>query len=246
MTAPVATLLLTRPEPAARSFLDSLDPDHRDRIVPVISPLIEIAVPGGEIPTDGVAGLIFTSANGVRAVADRIGARDLPAWCVGAATARMAAAAGWTAHVAGPDAAAMVERLKAVQAAGPLLHLRGRQARGDVAERLSQAGIPTGERVVYDQIARPLSDAARQALDGANPVLAPVFSPRTGRLFRKALPARAPLRVAAISRAAAEPFEDLGDVVVDVAVAPDAPSLRDLVQRQIDEASRVVGTGGRE
>ena len=65
---------------------------------------------------------------------------------------------------------------------GAFLYLRGRHTSRDLAARLNAGGRTAREQIVYDQRAVPLSPTALSALR-AGPVIVPLFSPRTARLF---------------------------------------------------------------
>jgi len=163
--------------------------------------------------------------------------RDFPAWCVGAHTAAVARTLGFAATAAGADAEALVAALSARPPAAPLLHPRGVHARGDIAARLSAAGIPTAEVVVYDQRALPLSPAALAAAAGSAPLVVPLFSPRTAALAAAGLRgAAAPLRAAAISPAVAEAWARAGGTPAAVAVRPDAAAMLALTARLLAAA----------
>lgn len=143
--------------------------------------------PTGALPDlDQAAGLIFTSAAGVEAFAAQSPRRDLAAWCVGARTAAAAAEAGLTAHQAGGDADALVALLRQAAPAGRLVHLCGTHQRGDVAARLSVAGMPVTAHPIYDQRALPPDPAFAAALAHPGLVIAPLFSPRSAALFADA------------------------------------------------------------
>ncbi|ROU03197.1 uroporphyrinogen-III synthase [Histidinibacterium lentulum] len=227
-------LLVTRPLPEAERFVRTVMARLARRPQVILSPLMDIVTLGVETPPD-VAGLVLTSARGAEA-AGRLGLpRGLSAWCVGAQTEAAAEAAGLVALPGGGDADALVSRVLAARPKGPLLHLRGAHARGDVAARLSAGGVETIERVVYDQRARPPSDEALAALRGTAPVIAPVFSPRSAALLAEAGPVRAPLAVAAISPAAAEAAAPLGAARIGVADRPDGSAMAVLTCRLLEE-----------
>lgn len=172
--------------------------------------------------------MIFTSETGVEAAV--AGGWSLPrtAYCVGDRTAQAAQAAGFAARSAGGDATALVALLTGERPPGRLLHLRGAEARGDVAATLTAAGIPTDEAVVYDQKEQPLTDAARALLCGDAPVIVPLFSPRSARLFVAAGDWRAPLWIAALSPTVAD---EIGGNAARMAVAghPDVAHLLDAI-----------------
>ncbi|EYD74187.1 Uroporphyrinogen-III synthase [Rubellimicrobium mesophilum DSM 19309] len=217
-----ARLLLTRPEPAARRFLAACEAVRGRPIPAILSPILEIRpveVRLAELP----AALILTSENGV-ARAREIGLGGCPAWCVGPRTAEAARAAGFQAIEAGPDAEGLVAALLAARPEGPLLHLRGEHARGDVAERLRGAGLDAREVVAYRQDALPPSAGARAALDGAGPLVAPLFSPRSAAMLATWSP-RAPLHVVAMSEAVAEAARAMTPDRLRVAPSPEAGAM---------------------
>jgi uroporphyrinogen-III synthase len=225
------TLLLTRPQAQAERF--ALAARSRLGVLNVvISPLIEIVPRSKVVVPKGVAGLIFTSENGLAAFAALSARRGLPVWCVGGRTAAAARAAGFdrvrSAGPAGGDAEALLRLLLADAPRGPLLHLRGAHARGDLAARLTAAGLPCDEAVIYDQRALGLNAPARAALSGAGTVLLPLFSPRSVRLFLDdcgVVGAR--LVPVAISSAAAAPWQAVRPEPVTVAARPDAAAMLD-------------------
>jgi uroporphyrinogen-III synthase len=151
--ADLPLLLLTRPRPAARRFLDACEEALWEPIPAILSPVLAIRpllLEVGERP----AALILTSENGA-ARAGELGLAGLPAWCVGPRTAQAAREAGLEAVEAGPDAEGLLAALLAARPQGPLLHLRGEHARGDLAPRLRAGGLEAREAVAYAQDPRP-------------------------------------------------------------------------------------------
>ena len=135
-------VLLTRPEAAGDRFAAELADTFGDRVRIVASPLIAPRYLSPALP-QGAAGLVLTSETGVEAARRlRAAGAALPAraFCVGHRTASAAAAAGFDALSAGGDADALVAMILATGKAGPLLHLHGRDTRGNVAARLT-AGV---------------------------------------------------------------------------------------------------------
>lgn len=189
-------VLLTRPEAASARFAAMLPagtpveiaPMQRIDRLPVDPPLL----PG--------RALIFTSRQGVAALGPGQGL----AVCVGDATAQAARDAGYDAVSAGADADAVVALVQRDHADRAFTHVRGRHSRGAVAARLTAAGIPTDTRIVYDQTALPLSGPARALLTGTDPVLVPLFSPRSAELFVAACPEAPMAEVFCLSTAVAE------------------------------------------
>lgn len=240
MTLP-PLLLLTRPDNAAHRFWQALQQAGCGEVSVLVSPLIGIA-PCGVMPAGDVAGLVFTSAQGVMAWAARGGVRDLPAYCVGDATAEAARATGMLAHAAGGDADALFEMLRDMRPPVPLLHVRGRYSRGALATRLTAAGVLTNEAVLYDQPVLPPTEAALRALRGQRPVVAPLFSPRTAEALAEIGP-KSPLLVAALSEAVAKPVAGLHSLALKQALRPDANAMVDLTLALLDEARALERLG---
>lgn len=245
MVSSPPVLLMTRPQPAGRHFADTLAPGLRAGLTVCLSPLIGIAPRRDPVEIGDARGLIFTSANGVRAAAGLIGGRDLPSYCVGDATAQAARAAGWDkAQATGADADALVAALLRDPPPGPLLHLRGAHARGDAAGRLAAGGLPARAVTVYDQPALTLTDAARAHLAGRAPVLVPLFSPRSARLFAAQHGGAAPLYLQAMSPAVAAELRGLPAEALEIAEAPTGAAMRLLVERRLTGLRRVEGDRG--
>ncbi len=200
-----------------------------------------MAVP---VETDGIGGLIFTSANGVNAAAALGVDRDLPAWCVGPSTTEAAKTAGWMAQMVGATAEELVAGLLRLRPGSPLLHLRGEHSRGNIAERLTGSGLTTREQPVYQQHLLPLSDEASLAAEGNQPVIAPLFSPRSARHFAEVWAGTAPLWLAAISDATAEPLNSLAFERLRIANEPTPDQMQKAVKKLVKHAMRVESAPG--
>lgn len=222
-------VLLTRPAAAADRFAAELSETFGGRIRIVASPLIAPIFLAPDLP-QGAAGLVLTSEAGVEAARRlRAAGRALPvrAFCVGDRTAAAAREAGFDAVSAGGDADALVTMILSQDVAAPLLHLHGRDTRGDVALRLTKGGVRTSGHIVYEQVAQPLTAEARAVLDGEGPVLVPLFSPRTASLFAATGPHRAALWVVALSPAVADALAGVPVARMVTADRPDAVSVRE-------------------
>lgn len=236
-TGTAVPVLLTRAKGQSDSFSAALSARFGLQLRPVIAPLMAPEYLSPPLPAGPFAGVIFTSGQGVEA-ATRLGV-TLPgqAWCVGAQTAEKARAAGFQASAAGGgDAAALVADILADRPSGRLLHLRGEDARGEVAEQLNFAGIETVSVVVYRQAARQLTAEAVALLEAEGPVIVPVFSPRSATLLRSALPdaLRADLSLVAMSAAVAEALAKVPHVALHLAKRPDADAMLDAVAQCLD------------
>ena len=238
-TTPV--LIVTRPGAAAQDFARAAARGFAVRVV--ISPIMGIEpVDPGPLPAP-VGALVLSSAHG----AERAGQLDLPeglpAFCVGPRTTQVAREAGLAAEEVGPTAEAMVQALSARAVPGPLLHLRGRHTRGEVAARLTAAGRDCAERVVYDQVAVPLTDVAQAALRGSAPVVLPLFSPRTAVLLSETAEPGAARHVVAISDEVARQAVALGPASLHCADAPDGAAMLRATRGVLDwlESREVAG-----
>ncbi len=146
--------------------------------------------------------------------------------------------------MAGGTAEELVAALLQIRPNSPLLHLRGEHSRGNVAERLTELGVTTLEQSIYQQRLLPLTDQAREAAAGENTVIAPIFSPRTARQFADVWDGSAPLLLAAISEATAEPLKNLGYERLRVTEEPTPKKMRKAVKKLVKHAMRVEGGPG--
>lgn len=222
-------ILLTRPLADAEGFATLLAEAGVNAEIE-ISPIVEIVPTGAEVDLTGVSGVLFSSRNAVAAFAGY----DLPAWCVGEATAMAARAKGWRSVAAEGDAESLFARVLADAPQGPLLHIRGEVARGDLAGRLTKVGIKTDDVVVYRQKAHPLSERAKQTLMRENPVIVPLFSPRAAAQFASQGPYHAPLHVVVMSEAVREALGDLPVETVVLAEKKEAKAMANALARLLD------------
>jgi len=232
MTRPV--ILLTRPEASSRRMATILAAVLGNRVDICVSPLIEI-VPDPRLPAlDGIRTLIFTSAHGVAAYVAAKGPTTLPCYTVGDATAHAAREAGLPAISAGGDAEALIARIIADEAVGPMLHLRGAHAAGEIADRLSALGCPVSQAIMYTQNARLLSADALALLQGDRPVVLPLFSPRSARLIGDG-PVNALVYVVAMSQNVADALR-LDVVECHVVDHPDFDAVVQAISRLLDRS----------
>lgn len=232
MTAEEIRLIATRPAGANARFIERLNATARADLHVIESPLLEIiGVPQKRSVAFDAA--VFTSANGVRFAPNGEGQ---VAYCVGAATAEAASAAGWTAQISGRDAASLVEALQELKPKGTLVHFCGVHTRGDVTRHLGQAGLQITAETVYDQREARLTQAARDALDADVPVIVPLFSPRTAQIFAVQSRAVAPLYLAALSGAVADETAELRHSAIEIATTPDLDGMVCAVEKLIEQA----------
>jgi uroporphyrinogen-III synthase len=232
-------VLVTRPYDDALETAAKLKALGHDA---VIAPLLEIRFRDGEeIELDGVQALLATSANGVRALVRRTARRDVALFAVGRQSAAVARAAGFAdVRSADGDGAALARAAMqwTSRDGGALLHVAGRETKGELSGTLETAGFVLRTIALYDAVAaETLPQAAANALRARalNAVL--FFSPRSARIFRD-LVRRAGLaescravRAAAISEAAAKALDGFGFGAVRVASHPDQDALLTLLDQ---------------
>ncbi len=181
-------IVITRPEEDAERFAGDVRSAGAE---PVIAPLMAVRYLDGAPPTlDGAQALLFTSANGVRALARATkhgsGGRGLPVFAVGDATAAAARDAGFTNVRSAEGDVADLASLAAGAldpAAGRLLHVAGTAVAGDLAVDLAARGFEVARAVLYEmEIAEILPTAAADVLQAGGGGIA-LFSPRTADLF---------------------------------------------------------------
>ncbi|CUK14049.1 uroporphyrinogen-III synthase [Ruegeria denitrificans] len=232
---------MTRPRAASERFVAQLPARTRSRVKVIYSPILEIKPQPVNVDASDVRGLIFTSANGVNAAVSLGLRREMPAFCVGPATTSTAKSAGWTAQMAGATAEELVANLLKHRPDSPLLHLRGEHSRGNVATRLTESGLTVREQAVYQQRLLPLTPEAIEAANSKEPVITPLFSPRTARQFADVWAGSAPLWLASISETTAEPLYSLDYVRLKIAKAPTPKKMRKAVKKLVKHAMRVEG-----
>lgn len=233
--APV--VLLTRPAPQSQRFAQALQA-RLPSVQVVVSPLMQTEWLHPPLPDRPFHALILTSETGAEAAGHlRAAGTPLPetAFCVGPRTTDTARAAGFAAISADGDVHALAALIRAAQPQGPLLHIRGEDVAGNLAETLTNGGIETHSAILYAQRPCPLSPAALTLLQAADPVLVPLFSPRSAQILAQALPpeAKAPLWIVAISPAAATEAQALSPTRLAVAPHPDGGNMLQTVLQML-------------
>jgi uroporphyrinogen-III synthase len=173
-------ILLTRPADQGARFARDLADRFGDGIAIAQSPLLAPQMLTPDLPVGPFDAVVFTSETAVAAAV--IPGLPRRAFTVGDRTAQAAQAAGFLTLSASGDAEALIALL--VQARpGRVLHLHGQDTRGDVVGHLRRAGMQAEGAVVYAQAPQPLTAQAQGWLDDDQPVIVPLFSPRTATLF---------------------------------------------------------------
>jgi uroporphyrinogen-III synthase len=233
-------LLVTRPEPEGAQTAARLQArGHEVRLAPLlrIEPVTDAAFGAGPW-----AGVVFTSANAVRAVAAhrRFGALgELPAFAVGARTRDAAVAAGLSNVV---SAEGDVDDLAGLIAAGcegtglPLLYFAGSDRAGDLARALAKAGLAVETVVAYRAVIVSDFDAgARAAIAGGGIDGVLHYSARSAGAFIAAAAAAGitdsaiKLRHFCLSAQVAAPLAAAGAAAMEIAAAPNEVALFALI-----------------
>ncbi len=222
-------MLITRPQPQAGRLAEDL---RAQGVRVVVSPLMRAVFPPVTLPEGDFAAVILTSEAGAMA-ASRLAGLPRRALCVGERTAEVARAGGFDARSLGLTAAEMLPALAAEP--GPFLYLRGREASVDVAAALVARGQQAASAVVYAQEPAALTDEALALLRGAAPVVIPLYSARSARLFLAACPAdrTAELLPVAIARPVLEALPEALRASTVLAERPDGPSMQAAILRVI-------------
>jgi uroporphyrinogen-III synthase len=173
-------VLVTRPEKDSAALAESIRRAGHEAIV---SPLLDIVPVGWEMPETGISALVLTSQNAVTPVHADILNR-YPCFCIGAATAEAARAAGYDviAHAEG-DRAGLIAAL-AARKLKHVLFLSGHVERADLVAELAAVDILTTKRIVYEAQARTAfsPDAAHALADNSIDCIL-LFSPRSAEIF---------------------------------------------------------------
>jgi uroporphyrinogen-III synthase len=180
------TLLLTRPQAASDRFATAAQEVLGADCPVLIAPLMQTVWQGDLPDLADIRDVIFTSEAALRGFCRLSGRRDMRAWCVGARTAAAARGAGFDVCQGPGDAVGLAALINAAGPGHRYVWPRGTYVARDIADLLISAGTETVSAVIYDQRALPLTVAAQDLLSRPDPVLLPLFSPRSARLFLSA------------------------------------------------------------
>ncbi|PTV95179.1 uroporphyrinogen-III synthase [Rhodobacter aestuarii] len=229
-------LLLTRPRAGSERFARQFQARFGADWPITIAPLIEIEPTEAELPAANV--LIITSEQAIAPVVNAPGWAGKPVYCVGPRTSEVLRRNGFEVLGTAPNAQQLFALISAEPDPGPMLHARGNESAFPLAQKLNAAGRNVQEAVVYAQVPQPPSKELQELLDRAQPLLVPVFSPNSGRLFAAAAEGTyARLRVAAISEAAAQACSGLAHTELRVAAKPSAEGLIDALVALMRDSS---------
>ena len=214
-------VLLTRPLEQSQAIASALEVYG---IASLIWPLTRIVptVNRLDVP-EGTDGLLFTSANGVRAFVALSARRDLPALAVGAATAEAARSAGFADVRSAEGDVAALAKIARASGLGRFLHPCGAEIAGDLAGALGSAGIAVEQAVIYRaEETGPAPAPVADALTARRVAAVTAWSPRAAQILARRLEDFDLARTAlvAISPAAASPLTDSGFAATRIAETP--------------------------
>ena len=235
-------VLITRPEPDAAELRAQLDALGHEVTV---EPLLRIErLPIAAATLDGVAAVIVTSRNGLRALAESAafeGARALPIIAVGPGTAQLAREFGFAHVIEGPGTARDLVPLIVETSStrpGPLAHVRGEDVAFDLHGALRAHGLKVREVVAYRAVPASGLEPRTAALLGAGAIDAVILmSPRTGAIFARLMTVGGLREVAGklvflcLSPAVAASIEPLGPRRVEVSESPNSAAMLATVTR---------------
>lgn len=211
------TVAVTRPEPQASETASQL---ARRGYQVVRAPVLRAEPLDGWGTADGIGTLAMTSRTAAAMLADHPAFRTIPIFCVGAASARAARAAGArSVRNSEGDVEALFDLL-CREARPPVVHLAGEDQRGDLVGALRGAGIAAERRIVYRMVAAESLPAQPGPLDATL-----LYSPRSAAIYTR-LATRPPWREApcvALSEAVAANAPP--GVATTTAHTPDEPAL---------------------
>ena len=181
-------LAITRPEPDATPLAKRLlGLGHEVVMEPLLTLKFDDEI---GLPPERFQAGVFTSANGVRAMATRdnfSSFQTMPAYTVGAASADAARQAGFTDVIsADGDLEDLERKIKRSldPHAGPLLYATGEEVSGDLAGTLRAQGFRVNRVVLYSAIpAEKLSIGVRVLIEEGSLDAVLLFSRRTATIW---------------------------------------------------------------
>jgi uroporphyrinogen-III synthase len=235
-------VLITRPEPDAAALRAELEALGHEVTV---EPLLKIEpLPIAATAIDGIAAVIVTSRNGLRALAESAAielARKLPIIAVGPGTAQLAGEYGFAHVVEGPGTARDLIPLIVETSSsrpGPLVHVRGEDVAFDLHGALADQGIKVREVVAYRTVPAGGFEPRTAALLIAGDIDAVILmSPRTGAIFARLMAANGlggaarKLGFLCLSPAVAASVEPLAPGRVEVSESPNSAAMLAAVTR---------------
>jgi uroporphyrinogen-III synthase len=221
---------VTRASPGAEATAARLtELGHQPLVAPL---LVARPIAGARLDFRGVGALAFTSANAIAAFAARypLGARNLPVFAVGEATATAARNAGFMEVAsADGDVHALARLILEARGSfrGTVLHPSPREPAGDLAGALNAGGVEASSTPIYETVEAatlPAPAAAALVEEALDAVL--LHSPKAARaLVRLTSGLASGLHAFALSEACAAPLRAAGFASVAVSAHPAEPDL---------------------
>ena len=212
----MTTVLITRPQKQADELAWLL---REMGYVATTSPLLSITPTETPAPPhESVGAVMFTSGNALDVPADYSDLTDLPCFCVGATTARLARARHFTNVIYSQGDGAILATLITEKLTTPqkILHIAGRDVTSAAHDVLRDRGYPTVPWTVYQaDAATEFTPAALEALQNHKVTAALLYSPRTATTLVKLLSGNglsdytANITAIGISEAACAPLSSL-------------------------------------
>lgn len=191
----------------------------------VVSPILSISLKSLKVELDQYPTLVFTSSHAVQAVIQQTAHRSFKCYTVGSATLACALEHGFDATEGGGTAEKLAQRVIEDDPPTPCLYLRGEHIAYDLSKALNSAGIETHESIVYEQEEHNLSEEALRLLASGRPVVLPVFSARSARLFFDNYKSHGPLDIVAISEKVASKVPSKGIRQIRICEHPTADAM---------------------
>jgi len=195
-----------------------------------------------DIEERDLQGLVFTSANGVRAYEQASTRRNLPAYAVGDRTAKAAKSAGFdTVYSAQGDVTSLASLVKEKAHAqdGALLHPAGSAIAGDLHGVLTKAGFTLRRAVLYEARQKcriSVETAAALRVGDIDMIL--FYSPRTAatfvRLAAEYKDACAKIDILCLSQAVADAAQAINWRRVDIAPRPTQADLLAVLDERLN------------
>lgn len=233
-------VIITRAEPGGTETAGRL---REMGLETILSPVLELASREATVPgLSGFGGLVFTSANGVRYFAKTSDARNLPAWCVGPATASEALREGFSpVHQSSGNARDLAHYIAHHWSASDrkaLLHVANAAAKGDLRKALEAQGFEVTFLPLYEaRHAAALSSASREQIASGRRTICLIHSAKGAEAFL-ALANNLNLsrtEFVAISPQAAARLNDSDSGGVHVAGHPDEAHLLECLERVVSD-----------
>ncbi|MBE0580667.1 uroporphyrinogen-III synthase [Devosia sp.] len=228
----IVKMLVTRPEPDAQATLARLDALGIDAVAaPVmVRQTLDASLP----PPDGFTAMVLTSANAVRALAER-GVleqyRHLPVFAVGDRTAREASEAGFERVSSAAGALQdLVNAMTIARMRGPIFYPTGKHQSADLAKALASLGVMVATAKIYDMVAIDALPAQILAELGGEIGAVLAYSRRTAEIFATlatSLPRdkRSRLAMLCLSETVAEPLLEARFNRISLADRPDEDAM---------------------